>query len=66
MTTTIQVKDLTKQRLEALKQRYKAASYDEVIVIATAKEFDTPKSMFGSLKGLKPWTKADRMRFKYE
>ncbi len=70
MTTTIQVRDITRQRLETLKARYNAASYDEVITKITEQELDIKdnqvKKMFGSLKGIGPWTKADRARSKYE
>ena len=66
MPTTIQVKDLTKQRLDVLKEKYAARSYDEVLLRVTEQEFDTPKSMFGAFKGARPMTKADRLRFRYE
>lgn len=66
MPTTIQVKDITKQRLDILKERLNASSYDEVINKVTEKEFGSVKSMFGSMKGIGPWTKADRERSKYE
>ncbi len=66
MSTTIQLKDVTKQRLDILKEKYAAASYDEVVSRMTERELSTPKSMFGSLKGTKPFTKADRLRFRYE
>jgi hypothetical protein len=66
MATTIQVREVTKQRLDLLKEKLGASSYDEVISRITSKELGVPKSMFGSMKGLGPWTKADRMRFRHE
>lgn len=66
MATTIQVKEITKQRLDILKQKYAAASYDEVIMRMTESKIDTAKSMFGSLKGIGPWTKADKSWSRYD
>lgn len=66
MSTTIQVKETTKQQLEMLKEKYGASSYDQVIAEITRKELNIPKSMFGKVKGLGPWTKTDRPRFKHE
>jgi hypothetical protein len=66
MPTTIQVKEVTKQRLDVLKEKLGASSYDEVIMHITEEKQMTPRSMFGSMKGIGPFTKADRMRFRYE
>jgi hypothetical protein len=66
MSTTIQVKDITKQRLDFLKEKLEASSYDEVINKVTEKEFGSARAMFGSLKGIGPWKKSDRARSKYE
>lgn len=65
MNTTIQIDMITKQRLDLLKKKYNAASYNEVIKTLTATQSDARK-MFGSLKGLGPWTKADRGDSKYD
>jgi len=63
---SIRINDATKQRLQALKKVYGVRTYNEVILRVTEREFDTPKSMFGSLKGIRLWTKADRMTSKYD
>ena len=60
MATTIQVSDTTKQMLDMLKQQEQADSYDQVIKHLVKTHAKVPKSMFGSMKGMKPWTKADR------
>ncbi|HIH23531.1 TPA: hypothetical protein HA251_00700 [Candidatus Woesearchaeota archaeon] len=65
MNTTIQIDMVTKQRLDLLKKKYNVSSYNEVIKNLTGAQSDARK-MFGSLKGIGPWTKADRMRSKYE
>ncbi len=62
MTTTVQVSNATKQVLEALKQREKASSYDEVIRHLVETHTKIGKSMFGALRGLK-WKKEDRLEF---
>lgn len=64
MSTTIQVSDLTKQRLGLLKEEFNVSSYDEVIT-QILKEKINVKTMFGSCKGIGPWTKGDR-RSKYD
>ena len=58
MPTTIQVSDLTKQRLQAIKERKHAASYEQVIVEFMDKEV-TAQSGFGIFPGMR-WSKADR------
>lgn len=55
MTTTVQVKQETKKLLEGLKKNMGARSYDEVIGNLARKRADVPESMFGSLKGSKPF-----------
>lgn len=62
--TTIQIDEIAKQRLAALKKKHNASSYNEVILMLT-QEPSAARKMYGSLK-LKPWTKKDRMRFKDE
>lgn len=65
MNTTIQIDMVSKQRLDILKKKYGAASYNDVIRTITAPQSET-KKMFGSLKGIGPWTKADRGDSKYD
>ena len=62
MATTIQVSDATRQLLELLKVKRKAASFDQVIDELAREKVGVPHSMFGSVKGLQ-WKKQDRMRF---
>ena len=64
--TTIKISDLTKQHLQMLKKKSRAHSYDEVLRKLTTKELGGPKSMFGSVKGIGPWTKADKTVSKYD
>lgn len=61
MSTTIQISDETKQLLEHVKTQEEAPSYDEVIKILLEKHTKIPKSMFGVGKGMKLWSKKDRM-----
>lgn len=61
MATTIQISDATRQLLEQVKEEEEASSYDEVIKKLLEKHTKTPKSMFGIGKGMKPWSKKDRM-----
>lgn len=53
MSTTIQVSGATKQMLDALKEKMQAKTHNELIQIMLNGQLDVPKSMFGSLKGLK-------------
>ena len=62
MTTTIQVSNTTRQKLESLKEQLSAVTLDEVISKIADKELKAPKSMFGKVK-ISPWTKKDRMKF---
>ncbi|MBS3137998.1 hypothetical protein J4232_06205 [Candidatus Woesearchaeota archaeon] len=61
MATTIQISDGTKQLLERAKAEEDASSYDEVIKKLLQKYTNVPKTMFGCGKGMKSWSKKDRM-----
>jgi|GEM_PF-2849465 len=65
MNTTIQIDTVTKQRLDILKKKYNSKSYNDVIRTLTSQQSEARK-MFGSLKGIGPWTKADRGDSKYD
>lgn len=58
MATTIQVSDTTKQMLDMLKEKKHAKTHDMLIHELLEKEAKIPKSMFGSIKGLK-WNKEE-------
>jgi len=60
MVTTIQVSDETKYLLQLLKEKEHADSYDKVLQQVLKKQIPAPKSMFGTLKGIK-WKKQDKM-----
>ena len=62
MSTTIQVSDKTRQKLEILKEQEGLKSLDEVISKIVDKELKVPKSMFGKAK-ISSWKKSDRMKF---
>ena len=61
MSTTIQISDGTKQLLERAKVTEEASSYDEIIKKLLQQYTNVPKTMFGHAKGMKPWSKKDRM-----
>ena len=63
MSTTVQVSVTTKQMLEMLKEDKKLKTFDQALQYLLDKELKIPKSMFGALKGLGKWTKADRADF---
>lgn len=65
MATTIQVSGGTRQMLELLKKKEKAASYDQIIQHLVKSHTHTPTTMFGAVKGL-TWKKEDRLRFNDE
>lgn len=65
--TTLQVHQTTKQILEDLKKKENLSTYDQVIRHLVKKHIHIPKSMFGAMKGLRPWKKeTDRMDFDHE
>ena len=64
MPTTIQVSTITKQLLDMMKERDKAASYDAVLRKLLDTHLKIPKSMLGSAPQLGGWNKeTDRMKF---
>ena len=63
MTSTVRVSQTTKQMLDLLKKEGHAKTYDQLIQQLLEKHLMIPESMFGAFKGLKKWTRADRMDF---
>ncbi len=61
MSTTIQVSNSTKQKLENIKNMKNANSYEEVIEILIDESVGSPRSMFGKVK-LSSWSKKNRMK----
>jgi hypothetical protein len=55
MPTTIQVSDETKRLLDSLKRERHLRSYDEMVQGMAGPLVGTPKSLFGSLEGAKPF-----------
>ncbi len=53
-------------RLLRMAKQKKRASFDEIIAEAMRKHLRIPKSLAGIYKDLPPWTKADRVRSKYD
>ena len=62
MSTTVQVSETTRQKLEILKNKEKFQTIDQLISDMADKELKTPKSMFGKAK-ISSWKKSDRMKF---
>jgi len=62
METSIPVSSATKRLLASLKKREQKATYDALIRELVREHVVLPKSMFGSVKGLK-WKKEDRLSF---
>lgn len=63
MATTIQVSNTTRQILEQIKKEAHVNSYDQVIQHLVRKHTKIPKSLFGSIPGMR-WNKEDdRMKF---
>lgn len=65
MSTTVQISDMTRQKLEMLKQEEGLRTLDEVISSMADERLKMPKTMFGKSK-VSPWKKSDRMRFDAE
>ena len=63
MPTTIQISGTTKQILEMLKEKRQIKTHDMLIQLILKEQLDVPKTMFGSVKGLK-WKKEDRADFR--
>ena len=62
MATTIQVSGTTKQMLDMLKEREHIGTYDLLLQHIITTHTDVPKSMFGSVKGLKWKKEEDRLK----
>ena len=63
MPTTVQVDEKTLQMLNKIKKDMKARSHDEVIRSLIIERKKIPKSMFGSNRKLKPFSKKDEAEF---
>ena len=63
MTAIVRVSKTTKKMLDLLKEERHTKTYDQLIRQLLEKQSRVPESMFGAIKGLKKWTKADRMDF---
>ncbi len=64
MPATIRISTTTKQMLDMLKEKKQTRTYDELIQGLLEEKLRIPDSMFGAAKGLKKWTRADRMDFR--
>jgi hypothetical protein len=51
MSTTIQLKKATLEKLKKLKKEKQASSYDEIIELLIENELQIPQSLFGFMKG---------------
>jgi hypothetical protein len=58
--TTIPVREVTRQRLQRIREETGAASYDEVIQRLIAEVRQAPDSLFGANHQAKPFRKGDR------
>ncbi|HKZ47517.1 MAG TPA: hypothetical protein VJ397_01895 [Thermoplasmata archaeon] len=63
MATTIPVQDVTRQRLQRLRDDLGASSYDEVIQRLLTTASPSPPSLLGAYRRLKPFRKEDRAGF---
>lgn len=63
MATTIQVRNLTLDKLLSLKTKYKLKSYDELLNRLISIEKNIPKSKFGVHPEMKSFTKKDEIDF---
>jgi len=63
MATTIPVQDVTRQRLQRLRDDLGASSYDEVIQRLLHPKDTSPPSLFGAYRRAKPFRKEDRAAF---
>ena len=52
MPTTITVKETTREKLKKLKKKRKAESFDQLLDEISGEELETPKSLFGKVKGI--------------
>lgn len=53
MSTTITVKETTREKLEKLKKKRKAESFDQLLDEMSDEQLETPKSLYGKVKGIK-------------
>ena len=63
MPTTVQIDEKTLQMLNKLKEEMRARSHDEVIKTLISERKKIPRSMFGSNRKLKPFSKEDEAEF---
>ena len=63
MPTTVQIAEKTLQMLNKLKEEMRARSHDEVIKTLISERKKIPRSMFGSNRKLKPFSKEDEAEF---
>jgi len=63
MATTISVQEITRQRLQRIREETGAASYDAVIQELIAQVLKTPDSLFGAHAKARPFRKEDRAAF---
>jgi len=61
--TTVQIAEKTLQMLNKLKEEMRARSHDEVIKTLISERKKIPRSMFGSNRKLKPFSKEDEAEF---
>jgi len=61
--TTVQIAEKTLQMLNKLKEEMRARSHDEVIKTLISERKKIPRSMFGSNRRLKPFSKEDEAEF---
>lgn len=53
MSTTITLKEATRKKLERLKRKRGAKSFDQLLGEVADRELQVPDSLFGKAKGLK-------------
>jgi hypothetical protein len=63
LPTTVQVDEKTLQMLNKIKKEMKANSHDQVIKTLIIERKKIPRSMFGSNRRLKAFTKDDEAEF---
>jgi hypothetical protein len=63
LPTTVQVDEKTLQMLNKIKKEMKANSHDQVIKTLIVERKKIPRSMFGSNRKLKTFTKDDEAEF---
>ena len=62
MSTTVEVKKSTLQRLEELKKKFRAKSVDGTIRNLTMQAQGIPRSKFGAHSEMKPFTSEDEAK----